>query len=655
VHLFSLPQLESSRKQLEDELAQLPTGYPGILNSKFGYHSAVFPLDGFAEPRTNRWIRIGWRCTFNIQAVCLIPAYNPRTGVNRSYGFPKRFSIRLSNSESGEHQMVVDWSTQDFPDPGMSPVIFNIPQTRADVLQLNVLEGAGDARGRYFAFAEIFVMANFAGDDALRNCAQWKDTEIESSDQLDAPPYWHSMYLNDQIHSLGQPLSTEQRPGSNFSIKLPAGYVSADNPLMIDMDLGAEVQPQRVEIYSARPAAGEALSTYGYPSRYKLELASDPGFTTNVRQFNYNRTGRFPSDSLVRTFYLERIKIRYLRMTVSNLPEEDNHQYLALGEVSVRRKDHSLADIKAIQIHGLPPAMNVNVSALSDGFSNGRKIIPEWKWMQCLAQRRLLKRKLEAVNGQINRVAAARSVAAKWVSAGLIMFLVVYIFLQYRLRRRALTAQKKRIIHDLHDDVGSSIGSVNLAINRLSKDITDPEIGEEVSDLSLNIREAASSLKEIYRLQDNRSVNLAILLERMSEKARQILPDAEVALHLEGKRPLAPLSAAMKRNLRLFCKEVIHNCAKHAYADVFEMSLTGNRHEYRLIFRDNGVGFNPDCPREGLGLESLMERAETMGGAAMIASVPGEGTTIELVLPATICSPSGFRKWRKGVKRKDLR
>ena len=57
-----------------------------------------------------------------------------------------------------------------------------------------------------------------------------------------------------------------------------------------------------------------------------------------------------------------------------------------------------------------------------------------------------------------------------------------------------------------------------------------------------------------------------------------------------------------------------------------------NNNHLKLSVKDNGIGFNPDAPSMGLGLASIRERAETVGGKVSILSTPGEGTTVKITV-----------------------
>ena len=66
--------------------------------------------------------------------------------------------------------------------------------------------------------------------------------------------------------------------------------------------------------------------------------------------------------------------------------------------------------------------------------------------------------------------------------------------------------------------------------------------------------------------------------------------------------------------------------------------LTFEDSRVRLNVKDNGIGFDPEAPRErsnesgGFGLISMRERARTLGGDLTVSSEPGEGTLVEATL-----------------------
>jgi signal transduction histidine kinase len=81
-------------------------------------------------------------------------------------------------------------------------------------------------------------------------------------------------------------------------------------------------------------------------------------------------------------------------------------------------------------------------------------------------------------------------------------------------------------------------------------------------------------------------------------------------------------------------QEAVQNAIKHSRASHVRAKLTGNDHGLRLTISDDGVGFDVrEAPGNGLGLRSMRERLEMLGGDMEIRSRPGRGTRIEIHLP----------------------
>ena len=101
----------------------------------------------------------------------------------------------------------------------------------------------------------------------------------------------------------------------------------------------------------------------------------------------------------------------------------------------------------------------------------------------------------------------------------------------------------------------------------------------------------------------------------------------------------------MRATLFRIAQEAVRNARKHARAGVVEVSLEHHDAGYRLVVRDDGVGFDADATVESppghLGLTAMRERAEMVGGYRRVTSSPHEGTTIEAWVPGPMAYADG--------------
>jgi signal transduction histidine kinase len=80
-------------------------------------------------------------------------------------------------------------------------------------------------------------------------------------------------------------------------------------------------------------------------------------------------------------------------------------------------------------------------------------------------------------------------------------------------------------------------------------------------------------------------------------------------------------------------QEALTNVRKHADATVVRVRADTHGRDLVVSVADNGKGFDPNAPVEGLGLQGMEERARLLGGMFRITSEPQGGTTVELTVP----------------------
>jgi signal transduction histidine kinase len=101
---------------------------------------------------------------------------------------------------------------------------------------------------------------------------------------------------------------------------------------------------------------------------------------------------------------------------------------------------------------------------------------------------------------------------------------------------------------------------------------------------------------------------------------------------------LPRLGAQAEAALYRVGQEALHNALRHAGASRIDVSLQpastdGSGAGVRLMVEDDGKGFDPEAAGRGLGLVSMRERADSVGGRLTVSTQVGHGTVIELEVP----------------------
>ncbi len=209
-------------------------------------------------------------------------------------------------------------------------------------------------------------------------------------------------------------------------------------------------------------------------------------------------------------------------------------------------------------------------------------------------------------------------------------------------QRVAVLEERERIGMDLHDGIIQSIYAIGLTL-----DYTRLQVIDESPAASERLEVAISGLNEVIRdlrsyildLQPARiqTDDLEVALARLVREFRaNTLIDADLKIE---KAAVAYFSDQHATDLFLIAQEALANTAKHARATRVLISVRfASDQSVTLQVIDNGVGFKSESEPEllGHGLSNMSERARTFGGQLLIASGPGEGTTITVRIPVPI-------------------
>jgi two-component system NarL family sensor kinase len=168
---------------------------------------------------------------------------------------------------------------------------------------------------------------------------------------------------------------------------------------------------------------------------------------------------------------------------------------------------------------------------------------------------------------------------------------------------------------------------------------TDPEKAEAlVDELRQDILDTIEEIRHpVYELRPPALDQLG-LAEAVRAQAEQCsrpeaLDKAALQITVEAPEALPPLPAAVEVAAYRIAQEAMTNVVTHAQAGHCVVRLE-IRDGLRLEVVDDGIGMtNGRSPKKGLGLNSMRERAEELGGACLIESVEGGGTRVLASLP----------------------
>ncbi|MDZ5664135.1 sensor histidine kinase [Nocardioides sp. S-58] len=190
---------------------------------------------------------------------------------------------------------------------------------------------------------------------------------------------------------------------------------------------------------------------------------------------------------------------------------------------------------------------------------------------------------------------------------------------------------RRRIRRDLHDGLGPALGGVALRLQAAGNAIDDdPDRAREL--VALARTEIGEALDDVRRLvHDLRPPALDDLgLEAaVRQQADRVRPEVDVEVEAEG---TTGLPAAVEVAAYRIVAESLTNVVRHAGASRARVRLLAGTSALEVEVADDGRGIGPGVTA-GVGLLSLRERAEELGGRCEVVCPASGGTTVRAVLP----------------------
>lgn len=199
--------------------------------------------------------------------------------------------------------------------------------------------------------------------------------------------------------------------------------------------------------------------------------------------------------------------------------------------------------------------------------------------------------------------------------------------------------QRRIISRELHDNIAQTLSA---ATNRLALTGEKARTQTVIRELDQLRHDLVTTLEEVRRFaRDLRpptmdSFCLCQALEKHLTEMRDRVPfeldfQCQVASH-------ELLDNESSTHLFRIAQEALHNVEKHSRASQAWVRLQIDRSQLHLEIGDNGCSFHPDRVAEAqknghLGLLTMRERAEMLGGDLQIRGTPGNGTTVQTTIP----------------------
>lgn len=201
----------------------------------------------------------------------------------------------------------------------------------------------------------------------------------------------------------------------------------------------------------------------------------------------------------------------------------------------------------------------------------------------------------------------------------------------------AVAEERARIARDIHDTLAQSlvaaIRQLEVAEDRVH---SDPEAarGRLVRARDLAREALAEARRSVWALRPP-SLEGNDLVEAIAQAARRLAHGSPTEVEVTCRGPRRALRGEVEENLLRVAQEAVSNALAHARAGRIDIAIAYGPRTLKLSVEDDGEGFAPGAGRtgRGVGLRSMRERAECIGGHLRVSSRLGRGTLVSVVVP----------------------
>lgn len=635
-----LKEIQAEISTLQPTLAALPDipiddqggtgGYAGI-------HPRAVPVQGERHA-----VELRWPAVAKVDQVALVPARRYTTqGLDAQYGLPDEFSVELIDA-AGEvvSKIARERETRSHPIRKGHPFFYQIsPPVECAGIRISAARLLPDPEGEgafVHAWAEVFAFEE--GENIARG------SEVKSIGGVTPPAPWHWSpdFLVDGQTPLGLP---EVPAAEHRNIGwLSEGRNDPNKPASLVVDLGDAMEVDSVRLLPAKRPTSDLPSGFGFPTKLSISISdsADPNLAESWKPVTATEL-RNPGHNPV-LFPFEPVRGRYVKVEAVQLWKafESYPAFFALSEVEVLSGDDNKALGRGVRSSDgmlnliAPGGRYWSGAALSDGYGPEGKLVSVPEWMGLLDKRLITETRLHDLQAEANEVTAAWRRAGLWVFAILGVagaFTIIALPIRYRIQaNRELLKVRERIAGDLHDEVGSNLGSIQMFAD-LAEGRAGPS--EELKRIQRIAAETVSAVRDIVWLLRPGGDHRIGTVEHLRETSSIMLEMLTWKFQVNEDAWQVELPEEDTRHLFLFFREALHNILRHAKASKVDIRVDKTEGHFQIRIADDGVGIDPAKIERPATLRALRQRTTALGAELQVKSNAGQGTQLTLIVPIT--------------------
>lgn len=629
-------EIDAELKDLAPQLEKMPVIPIDDQGGTGGYAASY--TSATPAPKMRHAVEIRWSAPATVDLLALVPPrrYDAK-GLDAQYGTPDAFTVELIG-ENGEPVASVASETRvrSHPVRRGHPFVYQLsPPVSAAGVRIcaeSLRPDSEDAGVFVHAWAEVFAFEG--GKNVARDA---KVTSVGGS-LPSAVWHWNTKYLVDGQTPLGLPEVPEEHGNVGW---ISEGRARADEPATLSVDLGEAAEVDSVRFLPAKRPTSDLPSGFGFPRKMRISVsetgeAGEKGGWQEAAVAELHNPGHNPLEVLFPAVRGRHVKVEALELWKAF---ESYPAFFALSEVEVLSGAENRGAGKTVRCSDTmgiigPGGRYWSSAALSDGFGPEGRLVSTRDWMLLLDKRLALETRIHDLHEESARLVAGWRQAG-WIGTAVLVlagaFLIVFLPIRFRiLANRELLQVRERIAGDLHDEVGSNLGSIQMFAD-LAEGRSGPS--DELKRIQRIAAETVSAVRDIVWLLRPGGDHRIATVEHLRETSSIMLETLDWKFTANEDAWKVELPEEETRHLFLFFREGLHNIMRHAKAKKVEIRVEKNDGRFRLVIHDDGVGIPAEKLERPSTLRALRQRTEALGAELRVASTAEQGTRLELTVP----------------------
>lgn len=201
------------------------------------------------------------------------------------------------------------------------------------------------------------------------------------------------------------------------------------------------------------------------------------------------------------------------------------------------------------------------------------------------------------------------------------------------------TQTMRDIGREIHDNVGQKLTLASIYSNQLSHDHENPAQNQKIEQISKLLNESLQDLRQLSKSLVQPQLAQSDLIVLLDEEAKQI-NQTGVKLKIQTDLKTLDLDFEIKNSVFRLLQEFIQNSLKHSKCKNITIKITQkedfasseNFLKTLISIEDDGIGFDQNIKKDGIGLSNMKRRANEIGANFDLKSELGKGTKLNLMI-----------------------